>query len=237
MAGILDSSDDAVGPHHRPWLGWPRDPKIVRASFWATRLPHERFLPVRTEDPCHGRPISSRRTTSKCCASRPELRRENNAPRCFLLRLRAPSTGESERLRRAARPPRPRRLCHRRSRFRHAFTRCAARQARRFRVVPRAPHRLLSIERTTSTPRASATSRGATGQPLLIEWRGPDAKRTCSRQPVHPIRGVMRPFGPITPARRPLAAADLPPTGVVRTPRVASECPARLEGRAEAAVR
>lgn len=109
------------------------------------------MVPV-TDTPFH------RAGRHECRAPRPEPLRECNAPRCTSVRFRAPSTGESWSLRRASRPPRHRRFCRRRHRFRHAFhaLRCALGTALSRPTTCRSP---VSVNRTTpSTPRASATS-------------------------------------------------------------------------------
>jgi hypothetical protein len=145
--------------------GWAAPPTVARAlaifrigtaSLETLPFATSVFFLLRSEGPRSRTPHFIVRRSA-----RPELRRESNAPRYSSLKLRAPSTAESWLLRRASRPPRPPRLCHRWSRFRHAFARCAARQAPRLSV--RRGRRTTcrssaSFNRTTtSTPRATAT--------------------------------------------------------------------------------
>lgn len=156
VAGPQDPSGAAVGPHLRPWLERSRFFRIGTASVETLPFATSVFFLPRSEGPKPRTPHFIVRRSA-----RPELRRESNAPRYSSLKLRAPSTAESWLLRRASRPPRPPRLCHRWSRFRHAFARCAARQAPRLSVRRgrRATCRSsASFNRTTtSTPRATAT--------------------------------------------------------------------------------
>lgn len=240
VAGGSDSGDGTVGLHRRPGLephGFTGDLARSRAVAPAGRIFYGRRAGLlATGAPAHPDPVLAGDEPSRTM-NRDQDSSARDAPRCVPrsperlspLGLGAPRSVE---------PPRPR--DHDRalaSDMLFTRMRCAPDATRS--CGPDAPHaaqRLLSIEQAASTTANIRHPGAATGQ-----WPPPGDLRWVSLpvagRLIHTLRGVPRHLDTAPPPRRPLAAADLPPTGMVQTPRVADGCPETLEVTFGAAVR